>query len=126
MKPAVERAVEELRESFAPHRVVADDDGQGGARVTVEALHIGEQYSPSVSNVEFAITFQYPDADVYPHFLTHPLKRVDGGQLGEGFSETKWNGGSRIQVSRRSNRRASETDTASNKLHKVLEWIRTR
>ena len=68
MKQAVEQAIEEIRKSVVGHRVDVEADDDGGAFVHVHDLEIGEQYEPDRSWVAFHITFQYPFADVYPHF----------------------------------------------------------
>ncbi len=129
LTPAVERAVEELRASYPDHALDVVEDGQGGARVRVHDLFLGDQYDPKTSWIAFAITFQYPEADVYPHFLIRKLKRVDNAPLGEAFQQgdsTKWDGELATQLSRRSNNRNHDLDTAAIKLGKVLAWLRSQ
>ncbi len=125
---AVERAIEEVRASYPDHKVEVVEDGQGGARVRVHDLFLGEQYDPKTSWIAFAITFQYPEADVYPHFLIRTLKRVDNAPLGGAFQQTentRWEGELATQVSRRSNNRNHDLDTAAIKVGKVLVWLRS-
>ncbi|MGE0539195.1 MAG: E2/UBC family protein [Dehalococcoidia bacterium] len=128
MTPEVARAIDDIRTAFPGHRLEVQDEAQGGAYVVVHDLPIGEQYAPATSWCGFVITFQYPRADVYPHFLDPNLRRVDGKPLGESFSgqPVDWNGRQAYQVSRRSNRWSAATDTAATKLAKVLEWVRSR
>jgi hypothetical protein len=126
LKAAVQQAISEIEETFSGHSVVVTEDGQGGARVRVHDLDLGGQYGPPKSWIEFAITFQYPEADVYPHFLIGGLKRVNGGALGGEFQQVQWNGSTVTQLSRRSNNRNQDFDTAAIKLNKVLAWIRSR
>src|SRR4051812_1421261 len=118
LKPAVQQAILEIEKTFAGHLVAVTEDGQGGARVRVHDLDLGAQYEPAKSWIEFAITFQYPEADVYPHFLVGGLKRVDGGALGGEFQQVQWSGATATQVSRRSTNRNQEFDTAAIKLNK--------
>jgi hypothetical protein len=125
LKSAVEQAVREVQETYAGHDVEVVEDGQGGARVRVSDLLLGDQYNPSKSWIAFAITFQYPEADVYPHFVGR-LVKANGAALGESFSASTWSGEAAIQVSRRSNNRNQDLDTAAIKLNKVLAWIRSR
>ena len=103
---------------------------QGGAYVVVGDQEYGQQYEPERGWVGFLITFQYPHADVYPHFVAGGLRRKDGRALGEGFSGPRtWAGrpGEQVvQISRRSNRLNPAVDTAATKLAKVLEWVRGR
>ena len=55
------------------------DDGEGGGFVFVEPLDPGPTYVQRETWIGFRITFQYPYADVYPHFARGDLARVDGG-----------------------------------------------
>jgi hypothetical protein len=121
----VAEAIEEIRASFADSKVTLTEDGQGGAFVVVDPVDLGPAYKEQVSWIGFQITFQYPLSDVYPHFVREDLERIDGAQLGEGFSkQADWQGRKAVQVSRRSNHLNPATDTAAIKLHKVLRWIR--
>ncbi len=90
MTPAIEQAIAEIRVTFEGHPIDVDPDPEGGAFVTVHDLSLGDQYEPSVSWVAFRITFQYPHADVYPHFCVGGLKRKDGTELGDPFHKATW------------------------------------
>ena len=74
----------------------------------------------------FRVTFTYPYADVYPHFVRGDLQRIDGTPLGEATSPTTFLDRAAIQLSRRSNRRDAAIETALLKLVKVMEWLRSR
>src|SRR5947208_1589663 len=125
MTPEVETAVQEIRNSFAGHRTDVEPEAQGGAYVTVHDLDIGDRHEPFRSWVGFLITFQYPRADVYPHFIDPAVRRADGQPHGAGISgPTNWNGRQALQVSRRSSRWDCTIDTAVGKLHKILAWLR--
>ena len=125
MTSEVEKAIAEIRHAFAGRMVEAEDEPQGGAYVIVDGVSIGAAYAPSVTWFGFLISFQYPHADVYPHFIDPQVKRVDGGSLASGFSgPTDWRGRPVIQVSRRSNRWDPTVDTAVAKLLKVIEWVK--
>ena len=76
--------------------------------------------------IGFHITFQYPYADVYPHFTNADLARSNGTGLGEGFGSGSFQGRSAMQISRRSNRLNPQTDTAALKLLKVVRWMKSR
>jgi len=77
----------------------------------------------------FHITFQYPHADVYPHFCVAGLKK-NGVEVVDPFHKGDWKTPSSAKaatsVSRRSNRRDPTVETAAIKLTKVLEWIRSQ
>lgn len=126
MTPEVAAAVAEVKQAFPDQSVEVIPEAQGGAYVIVDDLPIGERFAPSTTWVGFLITFQYPDADVYPFFVRPDLKRADGAQLPGGLSgPTVWNNRSAVQVSRRSNRWMPGVDTAATKLAKVLSWLRS-
>jgi hypothetical protein len=138
MKPAVEAAVAELRAGLRHNNVRHLEDGEGGAYVIVDELFIGENFTPSAAWIGFHITWPYPDADIYPHFLCPqvqyagrqqtpnqhpdgnlPVPMTRGGTM-PGFDLPA------IQISRRSQRRNVETDSALQKLMRVLALLRTK
>jgi hypothetical protein len=132
MTPEVEAAIEELREAYPEATVTAVADPDGGAFVTVDSVDVGERYVPRLTWVKFHITFQYPVADVYPHFVRPDLRLVvrpdlSDGQppFGTGTSMGTCPDGqqSAIQLSRKSNKLNPATDTAALKLAKVLKWL---
>jgi Prokaryotic E2 family E len=123
---AVARAVSQIRDAFPESHVEVHEDGQGGAWVMVDDIAVGDLYTHARSWVGFRITFQYPNADVYPHFVRSDLLRKDGRPLGDGISGGHtFLGRSALQISRRSNRLNPATDTAQLKLLKVLQWLST-
>ena len=122
--PAVVKAIEEIRNTFGRCAVETEPDGSGGAVVVVKGIPMGCPYEQAQVWIGFRITFQYPYADVYPHFTNANLARSDGGGLGGGFGTAKFRGQPAIQVSRRSNRLNPETDTAALKLLKVIRWMK--
>ena len=118
----VRMAVAEIAAVY-PH-VSPKPDGDGGAHVVVEGIKLAAIYRQRETWVGFHITYAYPQADVYPHFVRGDLCRVDGAALGEGTS-TGHSFGDRaaVQLSRRSNRLNPAVDTALLKLQKVLKWL---
>jgi hypothetical protein len=125
MTPEVAGAIDEIRAAFPDAAVEAREDGDG-VIVIVDPVDPGPPYVQRATWIGFRITFQYPYADVYPHFLRGDLTRVDGAALGEGITATRFEDHSAVQVSRRSNRLNPATDTAVLKLIKVLHWLATR
>jgi hypothetical protein len=130
MNAAVQQAVDEIRSAYPGHTVDALPDDEGGAFVKVHDLSVGKQYQPESSWVAFRITFQYPFADVYPHYCVSNLVRKDGGALGDGFSQNTWKNPAgdepATMISRRSNRLNAVTDTAALKLAKLLDWMKSK
>lgn len=77
----VAEALREIGASFRAHRVDYEPDGQGGAFLRVHDLAVGKAFAQPTSWIGFQITFQYPFADIYPHYLRPDLTRVDGAAL---------------------------------------------
>jgi len=123
MTPEVVAAIDEIRALFSDSVVGSEEDGEGGAYVTVTGLDIGPHYEPAIASCGFRIMFQYPRADVYPHYILGGVKRR-GGQSCQGVQQVTWRQQEALQLSRRSNKLNPATDTAALKLVKVLEWFR--
>ncbi|WP_419924736.1 hypothetical protein [Candidatus Poriferisocius sp.] len=126
MKPEIEEALEELKECFPDSEVVSVGIEDGGVFVSIDPVDPGPAYVQQETWLKFAISFQYPSADVYPLFVRPDLARVDDGEHGEGFSRAEFNGEAALQLSRRSNRLNPAIDTACLKVNKVLAWMRAQ
>jgi hypothetical protein len=130
MNPAVQQAVGQIQATFANFPVAVVADGAGGAYVRIDNLSFGTLFEPAVGWVAFHVSFNYPHADIYPHYLPPDLKRHDGKPMGQGFSKNEMKLGAftgpATMVSRRASRWNPGRDTAVLKLAKVLEWIRSQ
>ena len=125
MAPEVRAAIKEIVAVYP--RVNAGPDGDGGARVIVHDILLAPIYRQRQTWCEFHITYSYPSADVYPHFVRADLSRVDGAGLGDAMSlGCSPRAAPSIQISRRSNRLNPATDTALLKLQKVIQWLNSR
>jgi hypothetical protein len=127
MKDAVQQAIEQLRQAHPGHRVELLEEPQGGAFVIVDDLPIGERFKQKRSWIGFALGFQYPLSDVYPHFLRPDLERADGRPLASPLNPSQTMPGFErpaVMLSRRSNRWNPARDTAVLKLARVVEWLR--
>jgi hypothetical protein len=123
MKVAVQRAIDELRATFPEARLDVEEDGDGGAYVTLDPVSLKGPYLQTETWVGFHIGFQYPASDVYPHFVRDDLARRDGASLGSGMSRCQHRGRQAVQISRRSNALDPGFQTAAHKLLKVLAWL---
>jgi hypothetical protein len=121
----VKVAVAELYDQFPGHSIRVTPDGSGGVVVVIDGINPGVPYVEVETWLGFQITSVHPDADVYPHF-TGRIHRKDQGPYGEGISEAEWQGRPALQLSRRSNRWNSATDTAALKAMKVIMWLASR
>jgi hypothetical protein len=126
LTPEVTRAIDELRASFPGCELSIREDAQGGASVIVEDAPLGTPYQQETTWLGAVISFQYPYADVYPHFVRGDLTRMDGKPLGEATQPANFETRVAIQLSRRSNRLGEAPQTAAQKYLKVLDWLRRR
>ena len=123
MTPQVEQAVEDLRNCFRGSEVIAKDIGDGGAFVTIDPVHLGSVYTPRETWMKFQISFHYPNADIYPLFISCDVKRSDGQPYGEGIVRATFCGEPALQISRSSNHLNPDIDTAALKVTKVIQWL---
>jgi len=63
---AIELALEEIRASFAGCSVVHEEDGQGGAYVTVSVLDFGNRFKPESGWIGFHLGLHYPASRCLP------------------------------------------------------------
>jgi hypothetical protein len=124
--PAVQKAIEQIRTCFSDCPLDVEEDGSGGAFVTMHSVPLGPPWKQADTWIGFQITFQYPYADVYPHFVRHDLARADGAGLCAGLGQAQYRNKAAIQISRKSNKLNPATDTAILKLLKILQWLRTQ
>ncbi len=128
VKEPVGQAIDEIRKAFPDIEVNVREDGEGGVYVVLETIELGEAFRPAATWVGFRITFQYPYADCYPHYVRGDLTRTSGVLLAGGGIQPgqAFENRPAIQLSRRSTRLNPQTDTALLKLEKVLLWFRSQ
>lgn len=138
MKPDVSVAVGELESALIGGAVRVKEDRDGGAYVVVDDVAIGDAFSPRSSWIGFHVVWTYPDADIYPHFTDAGINYVGSGptpnQHADGNLPAALTRGATmpgfelpaIQISRRSNHRNADTDTAVQKLLRIIDFLRTR
>jgi len=126
LKAAVQNAIDKLHAIFPDAGITVEEDGDGGAYVSMDPVPLIGPYTQTETWVGFHIGFQYPASDVYPHFVRADLTRRDGAALGNGMSIAQYRNRPAIQVSRRSNRLDPAVQTAAHKLLKVLAWMESQ
>jgi hypothetical protein len=130
LKASVRDALGSLTNGFPETRINVTPDGQGGTWVEMLEVPLGARYVQGTTFVVCLLPFNLPGCDVYPLFVRSDLTRVDGQPLGGAFQQTQlsWPAESVprpvVQVSRRT-RGAFATQTASQKITKVLDWMRS-
>lgn len=131
-KAAVEGAIGAIRAAYGESQVCIVADGQGGAWIEVFAVELGSTYVQESTFVVFLLPFNLPGADIYPLFVRDDLARRDGAVLGDGLQRTtlSWPGHPpqrpAVQISRRTRGGAFASQTAAQKVEKVLEWLRNK
>lgn len=132
LKSAVEGALAGLRTAYGEDHVLVIPDGQGGAWTEVREIELGCAYVQATTFAVFLLPFNLPGADIYPIFVRDDLARRDGAPLGDGLQLTtlSWPGQPAqrpvIQISRRTRGGAFTSQTAVQKVEKVLEWLRNK
>src|SRR5262245_45412868 len=116
LKTEVARAIDEIRAYFPDKPMALKPDGSGGTFVTLDGMPLSALYEQSETWVGFQITFQYPYADVYPHFVRPDVSRVDKRALGDGTGSNNFDGRPAVQLSRKNNHLNPSVDTALLKL----------
>jgi len=138
MTQAVTDAVEEIIAGFSAATVTTKDDGEGGAYVLVDPVSIGPHFDPTTSWIGFHITFPYPEADIYPHFIDSGVKYVGDKATNEhpegnlpvamsrGHKLPSFDDRDAIQISRRTKNVNPDVDTALYKLHRIVSFLKAK
>lgn len=132
VKAGVRTACESLRLAYPTVQMSTYPDGQGGLWVEFTEIPIGATYVQDGTFLVFCLPFNLPGGDIYPMFVRPDLSRADGAPLGEGFAVTQlsWSGEQTsrpvTQLSRRTRGGAFTSQTAAQKVAKVLHWLETR
>jgi hypothetical protein len=137
MKPDALEAVAEIERAAIGSGVRSEPDSDGGAYVVIDGVDVGESFDLPLTWIGFHVVWTYPEDDVYPYFIGSELKYVGAkptpnqspdGNLPEALVRGQEMPGFKlaaIQVSRRSNRRNAETDSALLKTMRVIEFLRS-
>jgi hypothetical protein len=124
LKPAVSKAIEELKAQF-DGRVKVTETGDGGAYVVVDDVELGAPYEQDKTWFGFTLTAVYPYADIYPHFARPDLSRKDGVPLAVPIHiDQNFYGTSAVMISRRTRLTGVDNpNDAALKLLKVHSWL---
>jgi len=111
-------AVAELQAAF-PDRVQVHEDS-AGVIVAITDVTLSERWSPRPGTLWFLIPYHYPDAAIYPFYLTGA--RPTGGMIG-GLQDVAWRGEAAIQVSLRHTAWNPKLDTALGSALQAQAWL---
>ena len=114
----VARAIDELHEAF-PGRVRVTSDA-AGAVVELRAVELGSGWSAPTGTLWFVVPFHYPDAAIYPYYVTGA-----GHAAGGALQPVTWRGQTAVQVSLRHNAWNPASDTALGSVLLTQSWLRS-
>jgi hypothetical protein len=119
--PEVARALEELEHAF-PRQVTVEAEDASGAIVRITGVELGSCWSPSTGDLWFLIPFHYPDAAIYPYYVTGATPT---GGYPPALQTVQWRGMAATQVSLRHNGWNPSVDTALGSVRQALAWLQT-
>ena len=126
----IQAAIGEIRATFPDSSVTVMESGDGGTLITVDPVPTGPSFTPAATWLTFHIPYNYPDADIYPHYVTAQLARKDGQPLGEAIHAGQSCGPRgetpATMISRRTNTLERETNSAAGKALNILRWLEGR
>jgi hypothetical protein len=120
LPPELAKGLEELERAF-PGRVSIEGD-EAGPVVHLAAVELPAGWSPIVGVLSFLLPFHYPDAAIYPYYVTEaiPAPGVGGGAL----QQVSWRGVAATQVSLRHSGWDPARDTALGSVLATMAWLR--
>lgn len=118
----VAQALEQLDEAFAG-RVSTQAGPDGGVVVCVRGVELSARWTPQTGDLWFAIPYHYPDAAIYPYYLTGAT--VTGGLVG-GLQPIEWQGTPAIQISLRHSAWDPARDNAVGSVLQTQAWLRSQ
>ncbi len=116
----IARATEELEEAF-PGRVASDSRDESGAIIRIRDVPLSSRWTPQCGELWFLLPFHYPDAPIYPSYLT---AATPTGGLVQALQPVTWREMSVIQVSLRHNAWDPSTDNAVGYALQAMAWLR--
>lgn len=120
--PEITRALEELERAF-PGRFTLEAEDPSGLIVRITGVELSVRWSPATGDLLFLIPFHYPDAAIYPYYLTGA--KPSGGYL-PALQPVGWRGVEATQVSLRHNCWNPKVDTALGSVRQTLAWLRSQ
>ena len=113
-------AVVELRTAF-PDRVQTYEE-PAGLIIAIHGVALSERWTPRAATLWFLIPYHYPDAAIYPFYVTGG--RPTGGMI-NGLQDVSWRNEPAIQVSLRHTSWNPKLDTALGSALQAKAWLAT-
>lgn len=120
LPPEVAQALKHLQEAF-PGRIHVEAHESSGTIVRISDVVLGAGWSAPSADLWCAIPFHYPDAAIYPYYVTGatPTPGIGGGAL----QPVSWREMPATQVSLRHNAWDPTRDTAVGAVLQTLAWL---
>lgn len=115
------QALDELERAF-PDRVSVMAEETNGAVIRIEQVELSHRWSAPAADLWFVIPFHYPDAAIYPYYITgaSPI----GGRV-PALQPVTWRGMAATQVSLRHTAWKPNIDTALGSVRQTSAWLRS-
>lgn len=117
--PDIENAIKGLEQAM-PGRVSVDDSDEGGTVIRIAEIELSSRWSPRSGDLWFVIPFHYPDAPIYPYYVSGA---TPVGGLVDGLQTIQWRGMEMTQVSLRHNGWNPNFDTALGSVMQTRAWL---
>ncbi len=116
----ITRAIGDLEDVFSGQLVIEADDGSGMI-VRLLGVELGPRWSPGKGDLWFLLPFHYPDAAIYPYYVTGAIPT----EYISGLQPVQWRAMDATQVSLRHNDWNPKVDTALGSVRQTLAWLRS-
>lgn len=124
MHPVLQAAIDESIAAFGVERVAFTERPDGSIRVTVSGLHLGDTWSPQVTEITTTLLISFPATQPYPFYLPANLNRTNGEAMPSNFQTVTVDGHAALQLSvRPQGNRTVESLPAL--VAGVVSWIKT-
>jgi hypothetical protein len=120
LPPDVARAISELEAAFPGLVTVVAEDPTGGV-VRIAGLELSARWSAPTGDLWFVVPFHYPDAAIYPYYVTGA--KPAGGYV-PALQPVSWRSMDATQVSLRHNAWEPAHDTAVGSVVLTQAWLR--
>lgn len=114
----IARALQEIEQTF-PGQVNVEPDA-AGAIVRIVGIELSAQWAPAKGDLWFLIPFHYPDAAIYPYYVTGAAR----SEYVVALQPVEWRGLTATQVSLRHNGWNPTVDTALGSIRQTAAWLR--
>jgi hypothetical protein len=99
MHPVLQAAIDESVAAFGADRVLFSERPDGSVRVTVRGIHVGDAWSPPVTDLTTTLLVSFPATQPYPFYLPANLNRINGKPMPSNLQKVTVDGQVTLQLS---------------------------